>query len=88
MKLELTRKHLALAVLKALEHVLAPKHHEVLTFLYTNTEVHTIDEVCSVTGLTPAVARVTLKRLVDRELLDRVQPGVFQIPMHLWYHSN
>ena len=88
MNLEITRKHVALAVLQALEHVLSPNHHAVLTLFYRDTSTHTTDDVSRATGLAQDVARVTLKRLVDRELLERVQPGVFQIPAKFWYHSR
>ena len=88
MNLEITRKHIALEVLRTLEHFLSPNPHAVLTLFYTDTSTHTIDDVVLATGLTPEMTRVTLKRLVDRELLERLQPGVFQIPARLWYHSR
>ena len=78
--LEITSEHVALEVLRALGHVLSPNHHAVLTLFYTNTRTRTTADVALATGLTPEMARVTLKRLVDRELLERVQRGVFQIP--------
>ena len=87
MNLEITRKHVALAVLQELGRVLSPNHHAVLTLFYTDTETHTANDVALATGLTPEMARVTLKRLVDRELLDRVSTGMFQIPARYWYHS-
>ena len=85
---ELTPKHVALAVLQELGHVLSPNHHAVLTFFYTHTQTHTANDVALATNLTPAHARVTLKRLADRGLLDRVSPGVFQIPGRYWYFSH
>ena len=88
MNLEITRKHVALAVLQELGRVLSPNHHAVLTLFYTHTQTHTANDVALATNLTPEVARVTLKRLVDRELLDRVSPGVFQIPARYWYFSH
>ena len=85
---EITCEDVALEILDVLGRVLSPNPHAVLTLFYTDMSTHTTADVALATGLTPEMARVTLKRLVDRELLERVKPGVFQIPARLWYHSR